>query len=136
MKKKIIIFGFLALMAATLALGIFYAVESYRFDMDPANGVDILEGLGVAMIMIVTGFLLVYEIDLFYTVYYFFVLPKTKVKSILNICAQLSLVLMYLYARFDCDFLPEELFWILLLAYVLLRLTYVAFSMHLWLKED
>ena len=67
MKKKIIIFVFLALMAATLALGVFYAVESYRFDMDPANGVDILEGLGVAMIMIVTGFLLVYEIDLFYT---------------------------------------------------------------------
>lgn len=136
MKKKIIIFGFLALMAATLALGVFYAVESYRFDMDPANGVDILERLGAAMIMIVTGFLLVYEIDLFYTVYYFFVLPKTKVKSILNICAQLSLVLLYLYARFDCDFLPEELFLILPLAYVLLRLTYVAFSMHLWLKED
>lgn len=136
MKKKIIIFGFLALMAATLALGIFYAVESYRFDMDPANGVDILEGLGAAMIMIVTGFLLVYEIDLFYTVYYFFVLPKTRVKSILNICANLSLVLMYLYARFDCDFLPESLLWILPLAYVLLRLTYVAFSTHLWLKED
>ena len=136
MKKKIIIFGFLALIAATLALGVFYAVESYRFDMDPANGIDIMEGLGAALILIVTGLLLVYEIDLFYTVYYFFVLPKTKVKSILNICAQLSLVLMYLYARFDCDFLPEELFWILPLAYVLLRLTYVAFSMHLWLKED
>ena len=101
MKKKIIIFGFLALIAATLALGVFYAVESYRFDMDPANGIDIMEGLGAAMIMIVTGFLLVYEIDLFYTVYYFFVLPKNTAKTILNICAQLSLVLLYLYARFD-----------------------------------
>ena len=136
MKKKIIVLGFLALIAVTLGLGIFSAVESYRFEMDPANGIDIMEGLGAALILIVTGLLLIYEIDLFYTVYYFFVLPKNTAKTILNVCAQLSLALMYVYARFDCDFLPEELFWILPLSYVLLRLVYFAFSLHLWLKED
>ena len=51
MKKKIIVFGFLALIAVTLGLGIFSAVESYRFDMDPASVIRAL-ALGVFCVLI------------------------------------------------------------------------------------
>ena len=61
------------------------AVKSYRYDMDPANGVNILEGLGAVLTIIVGAFVVFYELDLFYTVYYFVIAPKSIAKSTLNI---------------------------------------------------
>lgn len=57
MKKKIIICVFSALILITAIYTIVSAIESYHYDMDPANGVDILEGIGAAIIILIGGFL-------------------------------------------------------------------------------
>ncbi len=96
-KKKIIIISiFLLLITITSFLFIQGAIDSYNYDMDPANGVDILEGFGAVLIMMVGGFVVFWELDLFYTVYYFFIKPKTIAKSVLNILSNLTLLLMLL----------------------------------------
>ena len=41
MKKKIVIGAFLLLVLITAIVFIVAAVDSYNYDMDPANGVDI-----------------------------------------------------------------------------------------------
>ena len=95
MKKKIVIVSiFAALVLITAIVFLVSAIESYRYDMDPANGVDIMEGMGAAMLLVVGGFILLYELDLFYTVYYFFVKPKTKAKTVLNIFSHLGILLV------------------------------------------
>ena len=53
------------------------AIDSYNYDMDPANGVDIMEGMGAAFLIIIGGFVILCELDLFFTVYYFLMKPKT-----------------------------------------------------------
>ena len=54
MKKKIIIVCiFLILMITTAIYTVVSAVNSYHYDMDPANGVDILEGFDSVLIMMV-----------------------------------------------------------------------------------
>ena len=83
------------LIVITSLLFIKGAIDSYNYDMDPANGVDILEGFGAVLTMMVGGFVVFYELDLFYTVYYFFIKPKTVAKSILNILSNLSLLLIF-----------------------------------------
>ena len=65
MKKKIFICISLLLILITAILFIIAAVESYNYDMDPANGVDILEGVGAAIALILGGFAVFYELDLF-----------------------------------------------------------------------
>ena len=85
MKKKIIICAFSALILITAIVFIVGAIQSYNYDMDPANGVDIFEGFGAVLIAVVGGFVVFYELDLFYTTYYFFIKPKTIAKSILNV---------------------------------------------------
>lgn len=75
------------------------AVDSYNYDMDPANGIDIMEGMGAAMLIGLGGFVVFYELDLFYTVYYFLVKPKTITKSILNILSNVSLLLQFFVVR-------------------------------------
>ena len=96
MKKKIIIIcTFLLLIFITAFVFIKGAIESYNYDMDPANGVDIMEGMGAAMLIALGGLIVFYELDLFYTVYYFFIKPKIVVKSILNILANVSLLLVF-----------------------------------------
>ena len=99
MKKKIIICIFLLLILITAIVFIAAAVESYNYDMDPANGVDIMEGMGAAILIVLGGFVVFYELDLFYTVYYFFVKPKTVTKSILNILSNTSLLLSFFSTR-------------------------------------
>ena len=82
-KKKMIIAAiFLALIILTAIYTVVSAVRSYQYDIDPANGVDILEGFDAVLTMMVGGFVVFYELDLFYTVYYFFIKPKTVAKSI------------------------------------------------------
>ena len=132
MKKKIIICVFSILILITAIAFIIGAIDSYNYDMDPNNGVDIFEGLGAVLITMVGGFVVFYELDLFYTTYYFFIKPKTKIKTILNILANFSLVLIFVYSHLSNIFMelrvyeitPVILFWI----YVVLRIIYLFVS--------
>ena len=103
-KKKIIIISFfLTLILITLFVFLKGAIDSYNYDMDPANGVDIMEGMGAAFLIIIGGLVAFYELDLFYTVYYFFIRPKTLIKSILVIFSNLTLLLV-LFSENIIDF--------------------------------
>ena len=95
-KKKIIIISiFLTLIVITSFVFLKGAIDSYNYDMDPENDVDIMEGMGAAMLIALGGFVVFYELDLFYSTYYFFVKPKTIAKSILNILSNVSLLLQF-----------------------------------------
>ena len=61
MKKTLVVAVFLLLMVATAVWTVIAAIDSYRFDMDPANGVDILEGLGAVLVVIVGGLIVLYD---------------------------------------------------------------------------
>ena len=91
MKKKIIICIFLTIILITAIFFIAAAIDSYNYGMNPANGVDILAVLAI----MIGAFVVFYELDLFYTVYYFLIKPKTIAKSILNVLANLSLLLVF-----------------------------------------
>ena len=105
MKKKIIICAFLILIFLTVVFFIIAAIDSYNYDME--NGVDILEGIGAVIAIMIGVFVIFYELDLFYTVYYFFIKPKTIAKSILNILANASLLLLF-FADFYKDIFSED----------------------------
>ena len=105
MKKKIIICAFLILIFLTVVFFIIAAIDSYNYDME--NGVDILEGFGAVIAIMIGVFVIFYELDLFCTVYYFFIKPKTIVKSILNILANASLLLLF-FADFYKDIFSED----------------------------
>ena len=129
-RKKIIIFSFfLLLIVITSLLFIKGAIDSYNYDMDPANGVDILEGFGAVLTMMVGGFVVFYELDLFYTVYYFFIKPKTVAKSILNIISNLSLLLIF-FSEYYKDIFKEDVIapLIVFFTYIVLRIVYVIVS--------
>lgn len=104
MKKKVLICVFLSLIFVTVVAFITMAVGSYRYDMDPANGVDIMEGWGAFYIAVSGFFVVLYELDLFYTVYYFACQPRTKLKSLLNILGNGSFLLV-----FFAGYLPEAI---------------------------
>jgi len=140
MKKKIIIVAiFLTLIAVTAICTVVSAVKSYQYDMDPANGIDIMEGMGAAMLIVLGGFAVFYELDLFYTLYYFFVKPKTVTKSILNILSNFTLFLQFFglwIAR--ALSIGEERFlaMILFFIYVVLRFVYLIVSTKDWDQEQ
>ena len=94
-KKIIIVCIFLTLITITALFTVISAVKSYKYDMDPTNGVDILEGFGAVLIMMVGGFVVFYELDLFYTVYYFLIKPKTIAKSIIVIFSNVTLLFVF-----------------------------------------
>ena len=94
MKKKIIVCVFLLLITITAILSIVGAITSYDYEMNNYPD-DKFVGFGAVLSLMVGGFLVFYELDLFYTVYYFFIKPKTLSKSILNICSNLSLLLIF-----------------------------------------
>ena len=107
MKKKIIIVSiFLALIVITSVWFITAAIDSYNYEMDPANGVDILEGFEAGMLTVLGGFVVFYEFDLFYTVYYFFIRPKTLIKSMFVILSNLTLLLVFFSDTID-DFIAR-----------------------------
>lgn len=123
-KKIIVICAFLFLIFVTAIFTIVSVVKSYQYDMDPANSVDIMEGMGAALLIIIGGFVVLYELDLFYTVYYFLIKPKTIAKSILNILANLSLLLSF-FNDFYKDIFSEDIIapLIVFAIYVVLRIT-------------
>lgn len=113
MKKKIVIGVFTALILVTAIAFLILAIDSYNYDMDPKNGVDLLEGFGALMLMFLGGCVVFYECDLFYTVYYLMFRPKTLLKTILNILSNLSLFLIGFLPVFleVVDFLLKGFFW-------------------------
>ena len=123
MKKKIIVCVFLTLIFVTAVFFIVSAIESYKYDMDPANGVDILEGFGAVLAIMIGAFVVFYELDLFYTVYYFLIKPKTIAKSILNILANMSLLLIF-FADYYKNIFSEDVIaiFIVFTIYVVLRI--------------
>lgn len=133
-KKKIIITAiFLALIALTAIYTVVSAVKSYQYDIDPANGADILGGIGSAMLIALGGFVVFYELDLFYTVYYFLIKPKTIAKSILNILSNVSLLLQFFVVRIAHALsISEEtnLAIALFFIYVVLRFVYLIISIR------
>ena len=115
------------------------AVKSYQYDMDPANGVDIMEGIGAAMIIVLGGFIAFYELDLFYTVYYFLVKPKTIPKSILNILSNVSLLLQFFVLHIARALSISEEVTVtiaLFFTYVILRSVYFIVSTWNWAQEQ
>ena len=109
MKKKIIICAFfLTVILITAIIFIVSAVASYNYDMDPANGVDILEGFGAVVTMVVGAFVVFYELDLFHTVYYFLIKPKTIAKSILNVLSNVSFLLVFFNQYYKDIFSEDE----------------------------
>ena len=152
MKKAIIIILFLALILGTICETVYAAKKSYDYDMDPANHVDIMEGFGAAIIMILGFGIVLYEFDLFFVVYYIFAGAKTKTKTILNILAHLFWVLTVGRLLLDVVYCPpleplrdfirsicrEEylifvgFFWIALL----LRVAYLLVSLSTMYDED
>ena len=135
MKKKILIGAFLLLVFITATVFIVGAVDSYNYDMDSANGVDILEGVGAAMLIAIGGLVILCESDLFFTVYYFLIKPKTLPKSIFMILSQLMLLLVitsgYLakfLSQYVSDVFKEETIVIvpIFFFYIILRLICVS----------
>ena len=126
MKKKIVICVFLTVILITAIFFIAAAIDSYNYDMDPANGVDILEGFGAVLAIMIGAFVVFYELDLFYTVYYFLIKPKTIVKSILNILANMSLLLIF-FADYYKNIFSEDVIapLIVFATYVVLRISSV-----------
>lgn len=135
MKKKIVVGVFTLLILITVICFIISAISSYNYDMNPANGVDIFEGLNAVLILIFGGFVVLYEIDLFYTVYYFLIKPKILAKTILNILSNLSFVSFYVIICFWDLIISVKLFEGLLLGlfalYIVLRIVYLCVSTHI-----
>ena len=131
MKRKVIIGVFSALIFITAICFASTAIALYKADIQ--NGVDILEGFGAAMTVVLGGFVIFYELDLFHTVYYFFVKPKTVAKSVLNVLANGCLLLMLAYGRLSdiCMELRafEQALYVLFFIYLVLRMVYFAIFM-------
>lgn len=136
MKKKILIGVFLLTVIMTAIAFAVAAADSYHYDMNPSNGVDILEGFGAGILMTLGGLVILCELDIFFTVYYFIVKPKTRARSILRIVSQLMLLSVILsghladfLSRYVSDFFREELVVIvpLFFLYIVLRLICISF---------
>ena len=114
-------------MTVILITTIFFiaaAIDSYNYDMDPANSVDILEGFGAVLAIMIGAFVVFYELDLFYTVYYFLIKPKTIAKSILNILANASLLLIFFADYYKNIFSEDVIAPLLIFAiYIALRIS-------------
>ena len=135
MKKKILIGSFFLLVLLTAIIFIVGAIDLYNYDMDPANGVDILVGFGSVILIMVGGLVILCEIDLFFTVYYFLIKPKTLSKSIFMIFSQLMILpvifseqLAHFLSQHVSDVFGEEIIVIapIFFLYVTLRLVCVS----------
>ena len=142
MKKKIVVGFFLALVLVTTIIFIIVAINTYNYEM--AND-DIMVGFGAAMILVVGGFVVFYELDLFYTVYYFLLKPKTIAKSILNVVSDLTLLsivftdsIAHFLFKYVSEVFGEEviLLFALFFIYVILRIVCVTISVKQFVKGN
>lgn len=140
MKKKkaktilrvVIICLFVALIATTAGVTLHAAIESYRYDMDPANGIDIFEGFAAVLLAMFGGFIVVCELDLFFVLFYALTQKKTVAKTVMNTVCPLCLFVVYALVAWNqtiLRFLPEEIGALLVVLlcclHGLLRLSYV-----------
>ena len=121
--KKIVICVFSVLILVTAIAFVVGAMTSYNYDIKNFSD-DKWVGFDTVLTLMIGGFVVFYELDLFYTVYYFFIKPKTIAKSILNILANASLLLVFFA---DCykNIFSEDVIAVLLVlsAYVVLRIS-------------
>ena len=144
MKKRIIITVFSLFILITAIIFIVAAISSYNYDVKNYPD-DKWVGFGAVLTLMVGGFVVFYELDLFYTVYYFFIKPKTIIKSILNILSNISLLLIF-FTDYIAHFLnkhvseifSEEIILLvaLLFIYFILRITCVAIPVRQSTKEN
>ena len=93
MKKRIIVSVFVLIILFTATVFVVGAISSYNADVKA--GFDKWVGFGAVVTLMVGGYVVFYEFDLFYTVYYFFIKPKTLAKSLLNIFSNFTLVAVF-----------------------------------------
>ena len=142
MKKKIIIAVFTLLIIITAIIFVIGAIDTYNYEV--AND-DIMVGLVAAMVLVIGTFVVFYELDLFYTAYYFFVKPKTIGKSILNVFSNLTLLSIvftdsiahFLY-KYVSEVFGEEVIvqFALFITYVILRIVCATVSVRQSAKEN
>ena len=94
MQKKILIFAFIAIIIVTIVLSAVSAFKEYERE---TARYDILEGFGASVIIILGVAAVHYEADLLYTLYYFFFLKKTKLRTVLNVVANICLISVPVY---------------------------------------
>ena len=144
MKKKIIICVFSSLILITAIVFIIGAIQSYNYDITN-NPDDKWVGFGSVLTLMVGGFIVFYEFDLFYTTYYFLIKPKTIAKSILNILANFTLVIMYFtdsishfLFKYVSEIFGEEviLLFALFFTYVILRIACAVIPVRQSAKEN
>lgn len=118
--KKIIIYTFcLGLILCTVILSVAASVSSYSYDIN--NSVDVFGGFGAAFYLMLGAFFVLYETDFFCTVHYFIFKPKTKLKTVLIILSNLSLLTLFIYGylievymelrKYESPLLAVTLFW-------------------------
>ena len=144
MKKKIIIGVFSLLILITAIIFIVSAISSYNYDITNYPD-DKWIGFGAVLTLMVGGLIVFYEFDLFYTAYYFLIKPKTIAKSILNIFANLTLVIMYFtdyIAHFLFEYVSEIfgeetiLLFALFFTYIILRIVSIVIPVGQSAKEN
>ena len=144
MKKRIIICVFSILILITAIVFIIGAIQSYNYDIIN-NPDDKWVGFGSVLTLMVGGFVVFYEFDLFYTAYYFLIKPKTKTKSILNMLANFTLVIMYFtdsishfLFKYVSEIFGEEviLLFTLFFTYVILRIACAVIPVRQSAKEN
>jgi hypothetical protein len=144
MKRKIIIGVFSLLILITAIIFIVGTISSYNYDITN-NPDDKWVGFGSVLTLMVGGFVVFYEFDLFYTAYYFLIKPKTIAKSILNIIANFTLVIMYFtdsISHFLFEYVSEIfgeeilLLFSLFLIYIILRIVCIVLPVKQSAKEN
>ena len=136
MKKKIIITVFSLIILITVVTLVVGAIASYNYDVKNYPN-DKMPGFGAVLVIIVGGFLVFYELDLFYTVYYFLIKPKTLARSVLNIASNLTLLTVFFsgaigkfLSKWFNIFKEDWLFPIFLIfVYVILRTVFAMLSL-------
>ena len=129
MKRKVIIGIFSAIILLTVAVTVILQMVAYV--SDKSNG-DKFAMLGLFMLLVIGVFCVLYELELFYTVYYFFLKPRTFLKSVLNVLSTLSLTSTLAYTGLPF-IIPGLRFYeiipcILFAIYVVLRCSYLVIS--------
>ena len=133
-KKIIVSLIFCVLIFATMIYFIVSAaVTQHAESKDPA--IDILEGLAATIVVVVGGFIVLYECDLFYTVYYLLFGQKRKAKTVLVILANITLIMIFIYSYLSGRYMGlrkyEIIVFILFAVYIVFKIVALFFSSDL-----
>lgn len=133
-KKIIVSLIFCVLIFATMIYFIVSAaVTQHAESKDPA--IDILEGLEATIVVVFGGFIVLYECDLFYTVYYLLFGQKRKAKTVLVILANITLIMIFIYSYLSDRYMGlrkyEIIAFILFAVYIVFKIVALFFSSDL-----